>query len=466
MTRTMGGALETLRAELAGTVIGPADPGYDDARRVWNGEIDRRPAGIARCAHAADVSTAIGVARAAGLGITVRGGAHNAAGSAVADDALMIDLRYLDGVVVDPVTRTARVGGGATLAQLDAATAEHGLATVGGTVSHTGVGGLTLGGGMGWLTGEFGLAVDNLLAVQIVTADGAVRRCASDEHADLFWAVRGGGGNFGVVTEFVFRLHELDPMVRLGFFFWTADRAAEALRLARAVLADLPPGLSVLVAGIDAPAAPWVPSDLQGVPGWALVLVGFDGTPRHPEFVERIRAALPPAVELVTPTPYVALQQMFDEGNEFGSVCYEKGSYVAELGDGVLDVLVEHLPRRTNPRAHVLVQPLLGAYTRVPEEDTAFGGGRSARLFVSVVGMASDPALLAPDRAWVRELWSALQPYAMGEAAYVNTLEPRDADRIRASYGPKYARLQQVKAVYDPDNVFHRNVNIPPAGKS
>ncbi|MHA6796633.1 FAD-binding oxidoreductase [Pseudonocardia bannensis] len=463
MTRTVSGELGSLRLRTAGRVIGPDEVDYDDARRVWNGEIDRRPAVIVRCADAADVSTAIGFARDNGLEITVRGGAHNAAGTAVADGALMIDLSRLDTVQVDPPARRARVGGGAALAQLDAAAQEHGLATPAGTVSHTGVGGLTLGGGMGWLTRKFGLALDNVTAVEIVTADGAIRRAAADENPDLFWAVRGGGGNFGVVTEFEFRLHEVDPMVEMALCFWSLDRATEALRVARDVSADLPRDLNLVVAGINAPAAPFVPEPLRGTPGVAMVLVGFGAAEQHAAVAERIRTAQPPAFEVCTPMPYVALQQMFDEGNAWGLGCYEKSTYLSGFSDDVIAVIAEHLPRKTSPLTQLIFLPLDGAYTEVAESDTAFGGGRTPRLTAFILGLVSDLDTLPAERAWVRSFWEALQPYAMGAGTYVNAVEPAEGDRVRASYGPKYERLAAVKAVYDPDNVFHGNANIRPA---
>ncbi len=461
----MSGDLGSLRAALDGVVIGPDDPGYDEARTMWNADVDRRPVAIARCASAADASAAIAFARGAGWEITVRCGAHSTVGAAVADGALMIDLRDLDGVVVDRYARTVRVGGGATLAQMDAATAPYGLATVGGTVSHTGVGGLTLGGGIGWLTRKFGLAVDNLLSVQIVTADGDVLRAAADEHPDLYWAVRGGGGNFGVVTEFEFRLQELDPMVQLGLFFWTLDDGAEALRLARRVIHDLPPDLNAMVAAINARPAPFVPEPLHFAPGYVLILVGFDGSARHAEFVERVRAELPPAFELVTPMPYVALQQMIDGASAFGFGRYEKGTYLEDLSDDAIAVFTERLPHKTSPLTRVIIMLLDGAYSEVDEDATAFGGGRSPRLGVFMIGAVPDVAMLPPERDWVRSLWTALQPHAMGEGAYVNGgMSPQEHDRIRATYGPKYARLAEVKAAYDPQNVFHHNINISPRG--
>jgi FAD/FMN-containing dehydrogenase len=464
MTRTVSDDLTALRHALAGPVIGPDDPRYDGARTVWNADIDRRPLAVARCTSAADVSAALTAARAAGWEVTVRGGAHSAAGNCIADDALMIDLSGLDAVLVDPEAAVVRVGGGATLAQVDAATAVHGLATVGGTVSHTGVGGLTLGGGMGWLTPRFGLAIDNLLGVEIVTADGAVLRADAEHHPDLFWAVRGGGGNFGVVTEFVFRAHPLDPVVAFAMLFWPAAQGAEVLRLARTVHRDLPDDTNLLVAAINAPPAPFVPEHLHGASGYAVLLAGFDGAPGHAGLVQRLREALPPAFELVTPLPYVALQQLIDEHTAFGSASYEKGSYVPDLDDDVVAVLAEHVARKRSPLSTVMLMPLDRAYCAVPDADTAFGGTRTPRWMCFLIGMAPTPDTLGPERDWTRALWSALQPFERG-GAYVNGgVAPDEHDRVREVYGAKYARLAAVKAQYDPRNVFHRNVNIAPGG--
>src|SRR5215469_4103811 len=264
-----------LRADMDGPVIVAENSDFDDARRVFNAGIDRYPAAIARCESAADVAAAVAFARAQGLEVCVRGGAHNTAGTAVCNDGLMIDLSLLNEVRVDPDAGRARVGGGALLADLDAATQVHGLAVPAGLISHTGVGGLTLGGGMGWLTRKFGLSIDNLISAEVVTADGRVLRAAADEHPDLFWAIRGGGGNFGVVTNFEFQLHEVGPEVRFALFFWGLDQGAEALRLARDVTAALPEDINAVVAAVNAPSAPFVPPKHRLAPGYALIVAGF-----------------------------------------------------------------------------------------------------------------------------------------------------------------------------------------------
>jgi FAD/FMN-containing dehydrogenase len=465
MSQTAVGGIGELRTAMDGPVITPDDPGFDDARRVWNAEIDRRPSVIARCTSAADVAAAIGFARQHGLEIAVRGGAHNTAGTAVCDDGLMIDLSLLNTVTVDPEARRVQAGGGALLADVDAATVAHGLAVPAGLVSHTGVGGLTLGGGMGWLTRKFGLSIDNLVSAEVVTADGRVLRAAPDEHPDLFWAVRGGGGNFGVVTSFEFALHEVEPMVQLGLFFWGLDQGPEALRLAREITAAMPPDINAVVGAVNAPPAPFVPEQHHFAPGYVLLLTGFDGAPEHAQLVSQIRESLPPLFDLVSPMPYVELQKLLDEANAWGFYSYEKGSYVEDLSDEVIDVVSGQIPRKNSPMSLVLFYRLDGAYCRANEDETAFSGGRSPRYGTFIVGMAPETSLLAAERDWARGTWEALRPYAIGSGdGYINGTTELQGDRVRGSYGAaKYERLARIKAEYDPDNLFHLNANIRPA---
>ena len=464
MTQLVGERIEELRATMAGSVIGPGDAGYDNARRVWNAGIDRRPAAIARCDSTADVVAALAFARDHDLEVSVRGGAHNTAGTAICDDGLMIDLSKLNDVAVDPDARRAEVGGGALLADLDAASMQHGLAVPAGMISHTGVGGLTLGGGMGWLTRQFGLSIDNLLAAEIVTAAGEVVRAAADERPELFWAIRGGGGNFGIVTRFEFQLHEIDPMVQLGLFFWGLDQGKEALQLARDLAAEMPPDVNAVIGALNAPAAPFVPAQHHHEPGYALILTGF-GSARHQQLVEEIRDRLTPLFELVTPMPYVGLQQLLDEANAWGSHCYEKGTYIPDLSDAVIDVLTRHVPAKTSAMSLLLLYRLDGAYSQVGDDETAFSGGRSPRFGAFIVGVTPDADGLGAERAWVTDLWNALRPYAAGSGdGYVNGTSDYTGDRVRGSYGAdKYERLAQIKAQYDPANVFRSNANIVPA---
>ncbi len=465
MTQTATEEIRELRAVMEGPVITPGDPGFDDGRRVWNGGIDRRPSVIARCASAADVAAALCYAREHGLEVSVRGGAHNPAGTAVCDGGLMIDLSQLNSVTVDPAARRARAGGGALLADLDAATVAHGLAVPAGLVSHTGVGGLTLGGGVGWLTRKYGLSIDNLISAEVVTADGRVLRASAEEHPDLFWASRGGGGNFGVVTSFEFALHEVDPMVQFGLFFWPLDQGRQALRLAREITAAMPPDINAVIGAINAPPAPFIPQEHHFAPGYVLLLTGFGSGPEHAGLVSQVRESLPPLFDLVTPMPYVELQKLLDEANAWGVHAYEKGTYVQDLSDRVIDVLTEHVPHKHSPMSLVLFYRLDGAYCQAGDDQTAFSGGRTPRYAAFIVGVAPDAGLLAADRGWVLGLWDALRPHAIGSGdGYINGITDFSSERLRHSYGPaKYERLARIKAEYDPGNVFHLNANIKPA---
>jgi FAD/FMN-containing dehydrogenase len=465
MTGVRGRELDTLRSMLAGQVITSADQDYDQARSVWNGAVDRHPAVIARCAGARDVAAAIGFARDLGLEISVRGGAHNFGGAAVGDDGLTIDLSALNRVTVDAGARTARCGGGATQAHLDAATQAHGLATTGGTISHTGVGGLTLGGGFGWLTPQFGLSCDNLLSAVVVTAAGDVVRASAQEHPDLFWGLHGGGGNFGVVTEFEFQLHPVGPLVQLGLFFWDLADGPAALALAQQVTADLPPGMGSQVVGLNAPPAPFVPQQHRFKPGYALMVVASSADDAHAKLADEVRSALPPLFDAVTPIPYVAVQQILDDAAPWGILAYEKSLYVDELSPEVIDVISRQMARKQSPMSLLIMAPLGGAFCGVPDDATAFGGSRTRGLVISAVAVAPQPDLLAADTAWSRQLWADLLPCAPGPGSYVNFMTEYEQDRVRASYGPaKYQRLAEIKAAYDPGNVFHRNPNVIPAG--
>jgi FAD/FMN-containing dehydrogenase len=464
-TAAAGHDLNGLRSRFSGRVITAADGDYDQARSVWNGAIDAHPAVIARCAGPGDVAAAVRFAQDAGLEISVRGGAHSFAGASVGDDGLTIDLSAISQVTVDPGARTARAGGGATLAQLDAATQAHGLAVPAGTVSHTGIGGLTLGGGFGWLTSQYGLSCDNLRSAQVVTAAGQVLRASADQYPELFWALRGGGGNFGVVTEFEFQLHPVGPLAQLGLFFWDADDGQAALTLAQQVTADLPPRMGALIFGGNAPPAPFVPQQHHFRPGYGLIVAAFGADAGHARLAGQIRSALPPLVEFTTPIPYTALQQIIDEAAPWGILAYQKALYLDALTPEVISIITTQLPRKQSPLSQLLAVPLGGAFCQVPDEATAFGGSRAPCVVVDAAAFAPEPGLLAADRDWARQLWAGLLPYSQGPGSYVNLMADYQADRVQASYGPaKYQRLTQIKAAYDPGNVFHRNANINPAG--
>lgn len=457
-------ATSVMKGPFSGLVLADTDPGYEAAlaAAVWNGDITRRPSLIVQPGSGAEVARVLEVARQYRVGVTIRGGGHSFAGHAVADGEVMIDLVRLRQISVDPGTRRVSCGGGVTWAELDAATAEHGLAVPGGFISHTGVAGLTLGGGMGWLSRRAGLSCDNLVSAEVVAADGRIVTASAQENPELFWALRGGGGNFGIVTRFEFSAHQLSPMANVGLFFWRPQEAREALRFARDLIPDLPDDMSGFVAGLNAPPAPFVPAEHQGKPGFAVTIVNW-GTPQDHEKVIAPLRDLHPLFELVTPIPHVALQQMFDESAPWGVLAYEKALYLNALTDDVIDIMIERLPAKQSPGSFVPIFALGGAYARVSEDETAFGGSRQTRWALNITALTADPEELDHDRAWVRDFWATLRPHADSSATYVNFLFDDDEERVRASYGEKYDRLAAAKATWDPDNVFHHNANIRPA---
>lgn len=464
MTQTAETPLARLRDRIRGEVVEPGHPEYDDSRRVWNADIDRHPLAVVRCLDEADVQAAVLFATDQRIELAVRGGAHSMSGASVVDDGLVIDLSLMNRVDVDPVGRRATVAGGALLGDLDAATQEHGLAVPAGLVSHTGVGGLTLGGGMGWLTRLGGLTIDNLVSARVVTADGEARVASPSENADLFWAIRGGGGNFGVVTQFEFALHEVGPVVQFGLVFWSLDQGAAALRHAREVIDTLPADVNVMIGGLNAPPAPFVPEQYQLQPGYAAIVVGTGTPDSHAAVVGALQETGPALFDFTTSMPYVELQKMLDEANAWGFHCYDKGCYVEALSDEVISAVTEQVPLKTSPMSLVLFYRLDGAYSRVADDATAFSGGRSPRFAVFVIGVCPAPEMLPAERAWVRSTADALRPLSVDDGVYVNGMTDFDAlSSVHAAYGPrKYARLEEIKARYDPHNVFHRNANITP----
>jgi FAD/FMN-containing dehydrogenase len=464
-------AITELRRTVAGEVLTPADGGFAQARAdaIWNGDIRREPAAIVRPTSAEDVARVLAALRAEGVELTVRGGGHSGAGNAVAEGAVMIDLSRMGDVRVDAEARRAYVGGGATWAALDAATAPHGLAVVGGTVSHTGVAGLTLSGGMGWLLPRQGLSCDNLVEATLVTADGRVVTAAEDAEPDLFWALRGAGTNFGVVTELVFALQEVDPMAHLGLFFWAPEDAAEPFAFAREHLFAMPDSLGALVVGMSAPPAPFVPAEHHGKAGLAILVAGWGNADEHAAAVAplRDRGAL---FELVMPLPYVALQQLIDEANPWGIRAYDKGINLDDLSDEAIAVFLDWIAHKEGVLTFAPIFPLRGRYREIPDDATAFGSSRSARWAVSMVAMAmpdEGEETFVAARGWARGFWEAMRSFAPNAATYVNFESEADEARVRDSYGEaKYRRLAELKAMWDPDNVFHHNANIRPAQPS
>jgi FAD/FMN-containing dehydrogenase len=461
-TRSLDDAtVQAFRASLRGELIRPGDAGYDAARRVWNGMIDRRPALIARCAGAADVVAAVGFARANDLLVSVRGGGHNVTGYAVCDGGLMIDLSPMKGMRVDPVRRTAWAQAGLTWGEFDAETQAFGLATTGGQISTTGIAGLTLGGGLGWLMRRFGLAVDNLRSVDVVLADGRCVTASAAEHADLFWGLRGGGGNFGVATAFEYRLHPVGPTVTSGMAIYPAARATEALRFLRDFVAGAPDEATAMVVLGTAPPEPFVPEELRGAPMVALVLFHAGPLADGQRAIEQLRAFTPPAVDLLGPMSYVAAQRMFDAGMPFGRQVYLRSDHLTGLGDEVIDAIVTNAAAATSPLSTAIVWPLGGAVARVGEHETACGH-RATPFDVVVFAIWTDPGEAERHLRWGRAFGAAMRPFARG--VYVNEMGAEGEERVRAAYNPaSYERLVALKTKYDPTNFFRLNQNIRPA---
>lgn len=458
--------VETFGARFSGRTILPGDPDYDVSRSIWNGVIDRRPSIIAACTTAAQVADAIRFARATGLEISVRGGGHNYAGYAVNDGGMMIHLGAMNRVSVDGFARTATCGGGTTWAQLDAATQEYGLAAPGGFISHTGVGGLTLGGGIGWLTKEAGLSSDNLKRVELVTAASRIVRASRTENPELFWALRGGGGNFGVITSFEFALHPIGPEVNLGLYFFGLENGADALNFANPYLEVLPAhATGFLAIGLDAPAAPFVPQEYRGRLGHALLVVGFGSAAEHRAALEPIElSGVKPLFKHVTPIPFVQLQKLFDESSRWGTFGYEKALFLDELSHDAVRVIGEHVSHKHARLSFCPTFTLAGAYRAHSDDDSAFAGSRAARYVFNINAAAPDRTLYEKDRAWARRFWEAMRPFAMGAGGYLNFQADLDEARTRLSYGAeKYERLAALKHELDPQNVFHLNANIKPA---
>ena len=459
------GSREPAGAEIAGfrgRLILPGHADYDSARAVWNGAIDRRPRLIARCVGTADVVAAVRFARDHDLEIAIRGGGHNVAGTAVCDGGMVIDLSAMRAVRVDPAGRRAWVQGGALWGDVDSETQRHGLATTGGIVSHTGVAGLTLGGGVGWLMRKHGLTVDNLLAADVVTAGGAVLRASRDEHPDLFWALRGGGGNFGVVTSFELRLHSVGPTVLAGPILWDAAGVREVLRFYRDFLGNAPDELGTVVRFGTAPPLPAIPEELHWRP---VVMIGtcYAGPVEDGERVLRpLRAFGTPLLDLAGPTPYAAFQSALDSTVLHGWNYYWKSTHLPALGDDLIDAIAEHAFSCSSPRSYVAMFHLQGAVSRAAEGGTAFGN-RQASHAITLDGVWRPGEDFGDrDTAWTRAFFAALGRFR--EGVYVNFLGgDEDPDRVREAYGDSvYERLGDVKTTYDPDNVFHHNQNIRP----
>jgi FAD/FMN-containing dehydrogenase len=440
------------RSTLRGDLIMNDHAAYESARRVWNGNIDRRPALIARCAGVADVQQAVTFARTHSLRLSIRDGGHSAPGYGTNDGGLVIDMSAMKGIRVDPAARTVRAQGGVIWRELDHETQAFGLATTGGTVSNTGIVGLTLGGGLGWLMGKHGLAIDNLLSADVVTADGRFRKASAADHPDLFWALRGGGGNFGVVASVEYRLHEV-PQVLGGLVLYPLDQARDMFRFYRDFCATLPDEAEAYAALLTAP---------QGMPVSAMML-GYNGPISDGEKIfAPARQFGKPIADLVGPMPYSARQRMLDDPNAtHGLQRYWRSALTERISDELIDLLVEGASKFSSPLTARIFFYMHGAVVRVAPTDTAFAARRTQWDF-DLLGQWANAADSASHIAWVKSLWSRLEPHLLG-TAYVNHLSADDRpEKVRASFGQNYDRLRQVKGVYDPTNLFRLNANIAP----
>jgi FAD/FMN-containing dehydrogenase len=456
--------VDAFAAQIGGGVLGAADAAYDEARKVWNGTVDRRPALIARCMKDSDVQAAVRFAAAHKMLLSVRAGGHHIAGNAIAEGGLTIDLSSMRTVAVDAAKRTARVAAGALLGDFDREAQAHGLATPLGINSTTGVAGLTLGGGFGWLTRRHGLTIDNLLSVTLVTADGAVRTASASSEPDLFWALRGGGGNFGVATSFEFQLHPVGPELYSGLVVYPFAQARQVLRAWRDFTAGAPDELSVWVVLRKAPPLPFLPESVHGTEVVVLPLVYSGDVKAGERAVAPVLQFGDPLGTALGPTPYAGFQTAFDPLLAAGSRNYWKTNNFSTLSDAALDLLIDSVRRLPGPECEIFMAQLGGAMARVKPEETAFVG-RDARYIMNVHGRWSDPGEDERVRIWAREVFQDAAPHATG-GGYVNFLTEDEAERVAGSYGANYPRLQAVKQRFDPGNLFRMNLNIEPAGAS
>jgi FAD/FMN-containing dehydrogenase len=454
-------SIAELAQAMRGELIAPSDPGYDQARSVWNGAHDRRPALIARCAGVADVMRAVEFARSEDLVVAVRGGAHSIPGFSTCDGGIVIDLSPMKGIRVDPQARTARAEPGLTWAGFDHETQAFGLAVTGGLVSTTGIAGFTLGGGIGWLMRKHGLTCDNLVSADVVTADGRLLHASEDENSELFWGLRGGGGNFGIATSFEYRLHQVGPMVTAGPVFYPGERAAEILRAYRGLVEEAPDELTTLANLLTAPPAPFLPEEWHGKPLVALIGMHSGSVEDGERAMRPLRELGEPVADLIGPMPYVAMQSLIDPLWGPGAHNYFKAGWLRGLDDAAIDTLVRYHRTVTSPKTEIHVHHMGGAVARVPAGATAFGD-RSAPFLLNIVAGTHTPEGFDEAVAWAQDLHSAMAPSLTG-GTYVNFLTDQGEDRVRAAYGEKYDRLRALKGEYDPSNLFRLNQNIEPA---
>ena len=453
-------AIEELRAALRGPAIAPGDAGYEEARKVYNGMIDKRPAVVVRCADAADVIAAVTFARERGADLSVRGGSHSAPGFGTNDGGVVIDLSPMRGIRVDPRARTVRAEGGCTWGDLNHATHAFGLATTGGIISTTGIAGLTLGGGIGYLTRGCGLSLDNLLSADVVTADGQFLTASERENEDLFWALCGGSGNFGVVTSFEFRLHPVKDILA-GIFVFPLDRGRDVLKFFREYIQTAPEEMGAFPAYLVAPPLPFLPDDAHGKTFCGIVACWAGPIDKGEQAMEPIRRVAPTVGEMIAPMPYPTINTLFDELLPAGLQQYWKGSFATELTDGAIDVHAEYGPKIPTMNCAMHIYAINGACHRVAPDATAFAY-RDATFATVIAGAWPDPADNEQHMRWVKDYYKALEPHS-SRGGYINFMDADDQERIRDNYKGNYDRLTKVKAKYDPDNLFHLNQNIKPA---
>ncbi|MGE5307361.1 MAG: FAD-binding oxidoreductase [Alphaproteobacteria bacterium] len=453
-------ANEDLKGTVKGSVLVPGQPGYEEARQIWNAMIDRRPAVIAQCAEADDVPPVIRFARKNGLELSIRGGGHNIAGSALCDDGVTIDFSRMKTVRVDPGKRRAYVEPGATLANLDEATQAHGLATPVGINSTTGIAGLTLGGGFGWLTRKYGMTVDNLVSVDMITAEGKKIRVSENDHADLFWAIRGGGGNFGVVTQFEFQLFPVGPEIVAGLIVFPFNQAKQVLTRYRQFAASAPEELNVWAVLRKAPPLPFLPEKVHGKEVVVLAIFYLGAAADAEKLIAPLRAFGGAHGEHIGAQPYVQWQKAFDPLLTPGARNYWKSHNFTELADGALNTVVEFAGKLPSPHCEIFIGLIAGAPNRIAPDAMAYGH-RDAKFVLNVHGRWDEAKDDQKCIAWAREFFKASAPYASA-GAYVNFMTEEEGDRVAAAYGSNYERLVEIKRRYDPENVFHFNQNIKP----
>jgi FAD/FMN-containing dehydrogenase len=453
--------LENLRTRLRGVLVLPGSPGYDEACSIWNAMIDRRPALIARCLGVADVLTCVNFAREHGLRLSVKGGGHNIAGLAVCDGGLMVDMSLMRGVWVEPTARTVRAQAGCLLGDLDRETQVHGLAAVLGFISNTGIAGLTLGGGFGYLTRRFGWCSDTVLSMDVVTADGHVVRASEKENADLFWGLRGGGGNFGIVTSFEFRLHPVGPELIAGAIAWRAEDARDVLEMYHTLTDQAPPELTCVAALRIAPPAPWLSKDVHGKP-IVVFFVCHSGTVEEGQKqVAPIKAFGSPVGDIVQRRSYVSQQSLLDATQPKGRRYYWKSEYLAKLEREVLAKVIEHARRIVSPHSAIILFPIGGALNRLPMDHSP-AGNRDAAWVLNIAASWEKTQDDEANIEWTRAAWRDMRRFSTG-GTYVNFLTEEEGDeRVRAAYGKNYDRLVEVKTKWDPGNLFRMNKNIAP----